>query len=173
MQTILYASEQAGDSCTSIALANFWLGPLVGLLFLVFVLFRVQKGTSPFILLIPLALGLFVGTMSALERKTTKVYLDGTEIVHDSCRAGKAEQERAPIAATRSAFRSVGKSKAPVLDISWPDQPFPLQIPLNYGRYLASVQWFAPDQVGEYVKGLKARGETIPWALSVPAVPRQ
>ncbi|MCD2171914.1 hypothetical protein [Rhizobium sp. C4] len=173
MHTILYASEQASETCVSIAFSHFWIGPLVGLALLLLVLLRAPKGTSPYILLFPLAVGLFAGTTASLSRTTTTVYLDGTEIVHNACSAGKAEQERAPISATRSTFKLVGKSKVPVLDISWPMQPFPLQIPLDSGRYLASVQWFAPDQVGEYVKSLKAKGSNLPWGLSDPITPRQ
>ncbi len=172
MHTILYASEQAGDSCNSIAISHFWIGPLVGLMLLLAILLRAPKGTSPLILLVPLALGLLAGTVSALARTPTKVYLDGDEIVQDACRAGKAEQERAPVSTTKSTFMLVGKGKRPVLDIYWPKQPFELQIPLDYGRYLASVQWFAPDQVGEYVKTLKAHGDSLPWGLSDPTVQR-
>ena len=172
MHTILYASEQAGESCLSIAFSHFWIGPLVGLLLLLFVLLRAPRGTSPLVLLVPLAGRLLTGTVAALARTTTDVYVEATEIVHNTCRAGKAEQERAPRSTTRSTFKLVGKSKRPVLDISWPKQAFQLQIPLDSGRYLASVQWFAPDQVGEYVKSLKAHGSTLPWGLSDPTLQR-
>ncbi len=173
MHTILYASERAGDSCVTIALANFWIGPLFGLMILLALLLRAPKGTSPYVLLLPLAGGLLTGGVAALGRTMTDVYVEGTEIVQDTCRAGKAEQERAPISTTRSTFKMVGKSKRPVLDIYWPKQPFELQIPLDYGRYLASVQWFAPDQVGEYVKDLKSHGDSLPWGLSDPTMQRQ
>lgn len=173
MHTILYTSERAGDSCVTIALANFWIGPMFGLMILLAVLLRAPKGTSGYVLLLPLAGGLLIGGVAAVGRTTTDVYLDGTEVVQDACRAGKPEQERAPISSTKSTFKLVGKSKRPVLDIYWPKQPFELQIPLDYGRYLASVQWFAPDQVGEYVKDLKAQGDSLPWGLSYPSTPGQ
>ncbi|MET3613153.1 hypothetical protein ABID16_001458 [Rhizobium aquaticum] len=173
MHTILYASERAGDSCLTIALANFWIGPLFGLMLLLAVLLRAPKGTSPYVLLLPLAGGLLIGGVAAAGRTTTDVYLEGTEIVQDTCRAGKAEQERSPVSATHSTVQFVGKGNYPVLDIYWPKQPFKLQIPLDSGRYLASVQWFAPEQVGEYVKGLKANGINLPWGLSYPSTPGQ
>ncbi len=172
MQTMLYASEWSNTSCAGRAFEMFWFGPLFGFAIWVVCLIPLRTAMVPYLWLVPVSFAAVFGPVCALARTTTNVYLEGNEIVQNACRAGKAEQERAPVSTTRSTFRIVGKSKAPVLSIYWPNQPFALQIPLESGRYLANVQTFAPDQVGEYVKTLKAQGDSLPWGLSDPTMQR-
>ena len=165
MQTMLYASEWAGTSCAARQFQMFWFGPFVGFALWIMYVIRFRNRMVPYLWILPLTLGLLIEGGTAIARTTTDIYLEDGDIVQDACRFGKVQQERAPVTAARSTVLFARKGNTPFLDVYWPKQPFALDIPLNSGSYLANVRDFAPEQIDEYVKGLKAKGRTVPDGL--------
>lgn len=152
MQQMLYASDWADTTCATRAFDMFWIGPAAGLVMWLIFLIRFRKGAIPYLWLVPIVAGLLLGLVSSLARTTTNVYLEGDQIVHNTCRIGKAYQERAALSQARFFIRHHGKGNATFLDIYWPGQAFVLSIPLASEQYLANLQKLAPDQINAYLR---------------------